>query len=95
MAWAVVSGKVERTFGKGVAVKETFEKRDGTEGAAYYTAWFDEDSGLNVGDTGKFSGFLSAKINEYEKDGETVRRAEIVLNSTRFEVEGPSDDTPF
>lgn len=95
MAWAVVNGTVERTFGKGVAVKETFQKRDGTEGAQYYTAWFDDESGLAVGDTGKFSGFLSAKLNEYEKDGETRRHAEIVLNNTRFEAEDPAGDTPF
>ena len=75
MAWAVVNGTVERTFGKGVAVKETFQKRDGSEGAQYYTVWFDEDPGLNTGDTGKFSGFLSAKDNSYEKNGETVHRA--------------------
>lgn len=96
MAFAIVNGSVQRTFfdGKGASVKETFTKRDGTEGASYYTAFFDAPHGLSEGDTGKFSGLLSAKSNSYEKDGETRHSADIVLNSAKFEA-AESEDAPF
>jgi len=100
MAFAIVNGTVQRTFfdGKGASVKETFTKRDGTEGASYYTAFFDAPHGLSDGDTGKFSGLLSAKVSSYEKEGETRHSADIVLNSARFEqIEDQSDEdnSPF
>lgn len=97
------NAEVTRTFynGKGVGLKETFKKQDGTEGASYYTAWFENDPGLSEGDRGNFSGLHSAKISEYEKDGETRRNVEVALNSARYEAaEGgsaPADDdsAPF
>lgn len=91
MAFAIVNGEVNRVFydGKGISIKETFQKRDGTEGAAYYTAFFEEDPGIAEGATGKFSGNLSAKAREYESNGETKLSADIVLNNARFE---PADD---
>ena len=94
MAFAIVNGSVNRTFfdGKGASVVETFQKRDGTEGKSYYTAFFDEPHGLDEGATGKFSGLLSAKAREYQdKDGNARVSADIVLNSARFE---PSEDSP-
>ena len=97
MAFAIVNGTVQRTFfdGKGASVKESFTKRDGTEGASYYTAFFDAPHGLSDGDTGKFSGLLSAKVSSYEKDGETRHSADIVLNSAKFEAAESSEDAPF
>lgn len=101
MALAVINNAtVNRTFfeGKGASIKETFQKRNGETGAVYFTAFFEEPHGLSEGDTGKFSGLLSARVNEYEKDGETRRSADIVLNNTRFEAaEGQSSDAekPF
>lgn len=97
MAFAIVNGTVQRTFfeGKGASVKETFTKRDGTEGASYYTAFFESPHGLSEGDTGKFSGLLSAKSREYEgNDGQTRHSADIVLNSAKFET-AESEDSPF
>ena len=102
MGIAIINGTVNRTFwnGKGVSVKESFRKGDGSEGAQYYTAFFEEDPGLFEGQSGKFSGLISARVNEYEKDGETRRSADIILNNTRFEPgEGSAveedDTTPF
>ena len=96
MAFAIVNGTVNRTFfdGKGASVVETFQKRDGTEGKSYYTAFFDEPHGLEEGATGKFSGLLSAKAREYQdKDDNRRVAADIVLNSARYE---PSEsDSPF
>lgn len=98
----VKNAEVTRTFwnGQGAGLKETFKKKDGTEGAAYYSAFFDEEHGLSEGDRGNFSGLLGAKVSEYEKDGETRHGVDITLNSTRFEaVDGGSasddSDAPF
>jgi hypothetical protein len=99
MAFAIVNGTVQRTFfdGKGASVVETFQKRDGTEGKSYYTAFFDAPHGLSEGSTGKFSGLLSAKAREYEdKEGNNRVTADIVLNSARFEADNSAeDDSPF
>lgn len=107
MAIAYVNGEVNRVFynGLGVSIKETFTKRDGSEGAAYFTAFFEEDPNLSEGDWGEFSGLLSVRSREYEKDGEIRHSADAVLNSARFKAgggsEGPSsddlgsDDSPF
>jgi hypothetical protein len=97
MAFAIVNGEVNRVFynGLGISIKETFQKRDGSEGAAYYTAFFDQDPGLSEGTRGKFSGLLSAKAREYDgANGERKISADIVLNSAKFEPED-AGDTPF
>jgi len=99
MALIYVNGTVEGTFfdGKGARVKETFKKRDGSEGASYYSVFFEEPHGLNVGDFGKFSGLHSAKAEEF--DGKWFART--TLNSARVTDveygEGPADDdeAPF
>lgn len=87
MAYVIVNGTVVRTFynGKGVSIKETFTKRDGEEGSAYYSAFFQEPHNLDEGDSGTFKGNLSAKVNEYEKDGETRRNVDLTLNQTKVE----------
>lgn len=97
MAFAIVNGTVQRTFfgGKGASVKESFTKRNGSEGASYYTAFFDAPHGLAEGSTGKFSGLLSAKVSSYEKEGETRHSADIVLNSAKFEAAESEDSSPF
>lgn len=97
MAFAIVNGTVNRVFynGQGASVVETFQKRDGTEGKSYYTAFFDAPHGLDEGVAGKFSGLLSAKSREYEdKEGQTRTAVDIVLNSARFEA-ADSSDGPF
>ena len=97
MAIIVVQAEVTRTFynGKGAGLKETFKLRDGSEGAKYYSAFFEEEHGLSEGDRGKFSGLLGTKVSEYEKDGETRHGVDVTLNSTRFERDdsaGSADD---
>ena len=88
MAWVNISnGTVERLFydDKGVAIVEKFKKRDGTEGKAYFTGFSEEPLGLSVGDTGRFGGSLSVKVDEWEKDGETRHTAKVTLNNLTFE----------
>lgn len=87
MAYVIVEGTVTRTFydGKGAAIKETFAKRDGTEGAAYYSAFFTEPHGLNEGDSGVFKGNISVSLRSYEKDNETKFSADATINNTKVE----------
>lgn len=92
------NAEVTRTFydGKGAGIKETFKLRDGSEGARYYSAFFDDEHGLSEGQVGNFSGLLGTKVSTYEKDGETKYGVDVTLNSARFEaVDGGSDDSPF
>lgn len=102
MAYGIVNGEVANIFynGYGVGVVEKFTKRDGTEGQVRYTAWFDtagDAPNLNEGDKGKFSGNLSARVRDYEVNGETRYSADVSLNNAKFEPEEGSDDsdTPF
>lgn len=107
MAYGIVNGEVANIFynGYGVGVVEKFTKRDGTEGQSRYTAWFDTDGpkpDLQQGQTGKFSGTLSARVREYEHNGETRHSADVSLNNAKFEPEegggsAPADDdsAPF
>lgn len=88
MAFVIVNGEVSNVFyeGKGLKIKETFKKRDGSEGASYYSAFFEEPHGLNVGDTAKFSGLLGLKGRTYEKqDGSTGVAADATLNNAKAE----------
>ncbi|MCK9603168.1 MAG: hypothetical protein M0R66_02135 [Candidatus Omnitrophica bacterium] len=91
MAWIIVNGEVTNTFheGKGAKVKETFTKRDGTEGTSFYSVWFEAPHGLSIGDKGKFSGPGSVSAEEYE--GTWYGR--LSINNARFEPGG--DAKPF
>lgn len=92
MAFITVNNaEVVNTFynGQGAKLKETFKKRDGSEGSAYYSAFFNEPHGLAVGAKGKFNGQLGVKASSYEKDGETKHGVDVTLNGTQFT---PSDD---
>lgn len=99
MAYVIVDGEVTRTFfeGKGVAFKETFKKRDGSEGAAYYSAFFAEPHGLGEGSKGTFKGNLSTKAREYEdKEGQPRVSVDVTLNNTKFEASADDGvDQPF
>lgn len=94
----VKNAEVTRTFynGLGAGFKETFQKRDGTEGAKYYSAFFEEPHGLSEGDTGTVSGLLGTKVNEYEVNGEVRQGVDITLNNARFEADsGGGAESPF
>lgn len=73
--------------GKGFAAKETFEKRDGSQGAQYVTVWFgNEAPSLQVGDIVSGSGFTSVRTNNYtDKSGEQRTSYDLTLNSARIE----------
>lgn len=97
MAIAYVKATVKNVFqnGKAAGVVESFQKRDGTTGEQRYTAWFDQEHGLSEGSYGEFSGLLSAKVKDFERqDGSTGHAAEIHLNSARFKAI-ETEDTPF
>lgn len=86
--WVIVNGEVTSTFynGKGAKVKESFKKQDGSTGESYYSAFFENEHGLEVGAVGKFSGFGSVKAEEYPVDSGSWW-GRITINNTRFEPE--------
>jgi len=83
MAFTEVTGTVTRTFynGKGAEVTETFKKQDGSEGKSRYSLWFKEPHNLNEGDSGKWRGALSVKVDEWtDQEGQTRHSAKVSLN---------------
>lgn len=94
MAYIIVNGEVTRVFyeDKGFAIKEEFTKRDGTTGAAYYTAFFQEPQDLSVGDSGVFKGNVSVSLRSYEKDGELKYSADATINNTKVEEQVYASD---
>ncbi len=88
--------------GFGVQVKEADRESGGkTFYGKRFTLWFKEPSGLSEGDTVSVSGFLDAKVSEWEKDGETKRGVELSVNSPRVEgwpakgSDAPATEVPF
>jgi hypothetical protein len=92
------NAKVSRVFyeGKGAEFVETFQKQDGSEGSAKYTAWFDAPHGLSEGAVGNVSGLTGVKARIWTPDdGEPRAVADIVLNSARFETAEDDGSEPF
>ena len=69
--------------GYGASVAETYKTRDGETGQAYFTLWTKEQ--LSVGEVLNVKGLLSVKMDEYEKNGETHRRASVSINNASIE----------
>lgn len=101
MATISVNGHVTRIFyeGRGVEVTEFYSGPEGAQFKRTYTAWFESAVDFGVGASGKFSGLLSTKIDEWtDKDGNAVlddqgnqkRSIKIAINGARFTAEGSS-----
>lgn len=71
--------------GNGVRVAETVQVKDG-EKKRYWTVWFKEESGLNVGQIASMSGFLDASVSEpfQGSDGNEYRAVNYSLQSPRL-----------
>ena len=110
MAIAYVSGNVERVLtgnftGVGMVIGESYKDKQGELRTTRFTAWFDEDPGVNTGDVITVSGFLSAKVDEWtDKDGQPRVSAKMSLNKAKVShKEAPlatasataDDDLPF
>jgi hypothetical protein len=66
--------------GFGVKVTESHESK-GKTFKQQYTLWFDAPHGLSVGDVVSVSGFLSAKVGEWQdRDGNTRQSVELSIN---------------
>ncbi len=96
----VENATVERVFSTqngswGVGVYETFERRDKTEGRTRYTLWMKgtDHPGVEQGQRVSASGFLSARVREYEHDGETRQTVDLSVNGARF-ISAPEDPDP-
>ncbi len=96
----VENATVERVFSTnsgawGVGVYETFERRDKTEGRTRYTLWMkgSDQPSVQEGQRVSASGFLSAKVREYEHDGQTRHAVDLNVNGARF-ISAPEDQPP-
>lgn len=102
MAIGYVKGTVEKvltgSFGVGLVVGESFVNREGQQKTTRFTAWFESDPGVNVGDAVEVSGLLSAKVDTWTGDDGTERSsAKISLNKSRIAgAQAPKlDEAPF
>lgn len=88
MSFISVEATVERVFfdGKGIALVEEYTS-NGEIRQNRFTAWFDEAPGLQVGQTGAFTGIHSVKIEEWTTDeGETKRKAAVSINKAKVKL---------
>lgn len=93
----VENATVERVFSTnsgtwGVGVHETFERRDKTEGKTRYTLWMkgSDRPAVEEGQRVSASGFLSAKVREYEAGDEVRHAVDLNVNGARF-ISAPED----
>lgn len=86
---AIVDRVFGTEFGHGVAVHETFEKKDGTEGQSRYTLWFKDRPDVEVGQRVSASGFLSVRVREYEHHGEMRQTADVSVRGARLIQSAP------
>jgi hypothetical protein len=95
MASISVKGTAERIFfnGCGVDVTEKSMSQSGELVTRRYTAWFNEPVTFPEGTTGKFSGLMSLKIEDWtDKDGEPKldmsgkpgRSIKVSINNCKF-----------
>jgi len=91
MAYINIRGAVvEREFsgGKGFAIAEKFEDREGNQRSKPFTVWFDEPRELPVGTVADFSGLYSDKIEKFKNDkGEDVHVIRRSINSVKVDNE--------
>lgn len=81
--------------GHGVQVAEKFEVK-GQPRTTRFTLWFQEPSGLSVGQKVSVSGFLGAKVGDpwTGQDGQERRSVEFSVNSPRIETGEGSQAVP-
>ena len=76
--------KVYSTFPNGFRVVEESKGRDGKDYSTRWTIWL-EGTNLHDGDVVSLSGFLSAKVNEWNDKDQNIRHSvELALNSPRI-----------
>jgi|TARA_R110000744_G_scaffold32469_4_gene75985 hypothetical protein len=87
--------------GYGFEAVNNFTDRSGTERQERFTVWT-KDEVPTVGQVMDISGIVSAKVEEFEKDGEMIRYAGIHVNNPRLTLleDAPSpspalEDMPF
>lgn len=96
MAKITVEGSVGRLFyeNKGVEVIEFYKSRTGEKKSRKYTAWFENPQNLTVGQTGTFSGSLSAEIDDWknqdgspklDQSGKPGRSIKLAINGATFD----------
>lgn len=81
--------------GNGVEVTESHESK-GRTFSQKFKLWFNDPSGLAVGDIISVSGFLSAKLGKpwTDRDGNVRQAIELSVNSPRLEGDTSSSHVP-
>lgn len=96
-AKGTVDKVINGPFGLGLVIAESFVNRDGETKTIKYTAWFENDPGVAVGEAVEVSGLATPKIDSWTTDqGEQRQTAKITLHKSRIVrgVETPEVEEP-
>lgn len=93
MAIVKVNGSISRTFfdGKGAEVVESWQQNGETR-TKRWAAFFDQPHGLSEGDQVEVSGMHGDKVDEWEKDGQTMHTVKRTLNKARIATREATSD---
>jgi len=84
MAIVKVNGSISRTFfdGKGAEVVESWQQGGETR-TKRWAAFFEQPHGLSEGDQVEVSGMHGDKVDQWEKEGQTMHTIRRTLNKAR------------
>jgi len=94
MAIVKVNGSISRTFfdGKGAEVVESWQQGGETR-TKRWAAFFEQPHGLSEGDQVEVSGMHGDKVDQWEKEGQTMHTIKRTLNKARVDGGAPSSAT--
>jgi hypothetical protein len=94
MAIVKVNGSISRTFfdGKGAEVVESWQQGGETR-TKRWAAFFEAPHGLSEGDQVEVSGMHGDKVDQWEKEGQTMHTIKRTLNKARLATGASSSAT--
>jgi hypothetical protein len=94
MAIVKVNGSISRTFfdGKGAEVVESWQQGGETR-TKRWAAFFEQPHGLSEGDQVEVSGMHGDKVDQWEKEGQTMHTIKRTLNKARVDGSASSSAT--
>jgi len=95
MAIVKVNGSISRTFfdGKGAEVVESWQQGGETR-TKRWAAFFEQPHGLSEGDQVEVSGMHGDKVDQWEKEGQTMHTIKRTLNKARVVGSASSSAAP-
>ena len=105
MATLTIIGSASRIFfgGRGVEVTEFYKGKDGESKTRKYTAWFEADPNIQVGQSGTFTGSLTTKIDKWTNadgspkldfSGNQGQSITVAINGATFTPDGTGTTAP-